>query len=267
MKLLMGSVLIMALSSVACADITTRSVKYNAGGTEFEGYIAYDSSKTGKQPTVLIFPEWWGLNDYPKERAQQLAKAGYVAFAADMYGKGQSTKDAKQAGQWATAVKGDRKLMRERTQAALDAACKQDVVDPSKVAAIGYCFGGTCALEMARANQKVLGIASFHGGLDVGNGTPAANIHPRVIAFTGGEDPTVPDDLVTSFKNEMRKANADWEVVVYSGARHGFTNPANAGHASGAVAYNKNADMRSWASLQLYLQQLFNGGSAEGNSK
>jgi dienelactone hydrolase len=244
--------------SAGSAAIKTENVSYKQGDTELQGYLAYDDATHEKRPGVLIIHEWWGLNDYPKKRAEQLAQMGYVAFAADVFGKGKVTEDPKQAGEWAGALKGDRKLLRERAQAGLDILKKNEHVDASKIAAIGYCFGGTTVLEMARAGAEVAGVVSFHGGLDIAPGFEAKTVKPKVLVLHGADDKMVPSEQRDAFENEMRNAKADWQLVAYGGAVHGFTNPKNgAGALGGAVAYNENADKRSWKAMQDFFAELF----------
>ncbi len=155
--LLVAAIALISLGHNAEAAMKTQIIEYKQGDTTLKGYLAYDDANAGKRPGVLVVPEWWGLNDYPKHRAEQLAGMGYVAFAADMYGDGKSTTDPKEAGRLATAVKSDRNLMRERAKAGLEVLKKQEAVDPSRVAAIGYCFGGTSVLELARSGADVAG--------------------------------------------------------------------------------------------------------------
>jgi dienelactone hydrolase len=199
---------------------------------------------------VLVVHEWWGLNDFAKDRARELAKEGYVAFAVDMYGKGTVTKDPKAAGELAGKLKGDRKLMRRRIVAGLNAAKANPCVDPSRVAAIGYCFGGTAVLELARSGADIAGVVSFHGGLDTPDPQDAKNIKCKVLVLTGADDKSVPASQVAAFEDEMRQAKVDYQVVIYGGAVHGFTNPANGDDPSKNVAYNEKADKRSWQAMK-----------------
>jgi dienelactone hydrolase len=183
-----------------------------------------------------------------------LAELGYVAFVADMYGGGQSTTDPKQAGQWAGAVKGDRPLMRARAGAALAQLKAQPETDPAHTAAIGYCFGGTTVLEMARDNADTLGVVSFHGGLEPGNAPTAEKINPKVLVLHGAADKSVSDAQLTGLMRELDKAQADWYLVAYGHAVHGFTNP---GAHSASVAYNQKADERSWREMKAFFGELF----------
>src|SRR5580658_6561000 len=173
--------LVCFMPAFSLAEIVKTPVHYRQGDTDLEGLLVYDNSITTPRPAVLVFPEWWGLNDYPKHRAEMLAQLGYVAFAADMYGNDQTTDSADEAQKMMTAVKGDLDLMRARAQAALDVLAKDPHVDASKIAAIGYCFGGTVALELARSGAPLVGVVSFHGGLDTTRPGDAANIKGKIL--------------------------------------------------------------------------------------
>jgi dienelactone hydrolase len=236
--------------------VKTETVKYKAGNTEFVGYVAYDDSAAGKRPGVLVAPEWIGLNDYARSRARQLAELGYVAFAMDPYGNGKNAADATEAAQMAGALKKDTKELRARAAAALETLRKNEHVDASKIAAIGYCFGGTTVLELARSGADIAGVVSFHG--DLATPTPAGpgQIKAQVLALHGGDDPFVPPEVVAAFQKEMQSAGAKWELTIYGGAVHAFTNPAADGRMKGAQ-YNATADKRSWQQMQDFFRELF----------
>src|SRR4051812_19605720 len=195
------------LSNRLDAAMKTETVKYKAGSIEAVGFLAYDDSKPGKHPGIVVVPEWWGLTDYPKNRAKQLAELGYVAFVADMYGNGQTTNDPNQAGQWSGALRaGDRKELRVRIQAALNQLKKNQHVDTSKTAAIGYCFGGTTVLELARSGADVRGVVSFHGGLATESPAQPGKLKAKVLACHGGDDKFESPQEVQAFQDEMRNA-------------------------------------------------------------
>jgi dienelactone hydrolase len=235
----------------------TKAIDYRQGGQALQGWLAYDDSVRGSQPGILVFPEWWGLTDYPKHRAEQLAKLGFVAFAADLYGKGIVTDDPNQAGQLSNKVKGDLDLMRARAGAALDQLKNDPRVDPKRIAAIGYCFGGTVALELARSGADLAGVVSFHGGLDTSRPEDAKNIKGKILVCTGGDDAFVPPQQIAAFEDEMRKGNVDWQVNIYSGAHHAFTNPDADKHHIPNIGYNAQADHRSWAAMQGFFDEIF----------
>lgn len=244
-------------SASALGAIKTQTVEYKQGDTVLEGYLAYDSNAKGARPGIVIVHDWRGLGDYPKQRAEMLAKMGYVAFAADIYGKGVRPADDAEASKVATVYKTDRGLMRQRAQAALDELLKQKNVNRSKVAAIGYCFGGTTALELGRSGAPLAGIVSFHGGLDTPTPKDAANIKAKVLALHGADDPFVPEAQVKGFEDEMRAGKVDWTLVKYSGAVHSFTNPKAGNDPSKGQAYNAKADERSWIAAQDFFKEIF----------
>ncbi len=245
------------VASPVMGEIQMKPVEYRDGATVCHGWVAYDDSVTGKRPGVLVLPEWWGVTDYPKSRAQDLAKLGYVAFVADIYGEGKTTSDPKEAGELAGRFYKDRKMMRQRALAALEQLKKQSQVDATRVAAIGYCFGGTIALELARAGTPLKGIVSFHGGLETPTATPAGQIKARILVCAGGADEFVPDKQVEAFKQEMRHAKANWELIVYGGAHHAFTNPNADKFGIPNIKYDQQADHRSWAAMQTFFDELF----------
>jgi dienelactone hydrolase len=182
---------------------------------------------------------------------------GYVAFAADIYGKGKRAKDAAEAGKLAGVYWSDRKLLRARANAGLDILMKHQFTDPKRVAAIGYCFGGSTVLELARSGADIAGVVSFHGGLDTPDPNDAKNIKAKVLVLTGADDPNVPPSQVLAFAEEMRKARVDWQLVMYGGAVHSFTNPASGNDPSKGVAYNEKADRRSWQAMKDFFAEIF----------
>lgn len=256
------------ITALGGAMIRTEPVNYSAGGLQCRGEITYDDSTQGRRPAVIIVHEWWGLNDYPRSRAVQLAQLGYVAFAVDMYGDGKVTSSPAEAGKWAGEVRGNRKLLRERAAAALETIKKNDKVDPNRIAAIGYCFGGTVVLEMARAGDDVKGVVSFHGGLEPGKDVETVTpIKPKVLALNGGADPHATPEQVKALEDEMRTAGADLQVVNYPGAVHGFTNPAAGNDPSKGVAYQEAADKQSWEKMKEFLQRIFAEGSTGSSDR
>lgn len=252
------SAVILTFAATSFAAIHTETIPYKEGETELTGFLAYDNSTDAKRPGILIVHEWWGLDEYPKKRARQLAEMGYVAFAADIYGKGKVTKDRKQAAEWAGAMKSDRQLLRKRANAGLEVLKGQDQVDPGKLAAIGYCFGGTAVLELARSGADVRGVVSFHGALDTPSTATqdAKNIKGSILVLTGGEDRAVPDSQISAFMDEMRAADVDWQVNIYGGAVHTFTNPAAGSDKSTNSAYNEEADRRSWEAMKDFFDEV-----------
>jgi dienelactone hydrolase len=257
MKLLLIALLPLLFAGVARAALHTEVVEYKDGAKVLEGYLAYDDATKDKVPGVLIVHEWMGHNPYVRTRAEQLAKLGYVAFALDMYGKGVHAKDPKEAAEMAGVYKNDRKLMRSRATAGLEILRKQPLVDVKRVAAIGYCFGGTTVLELARAGTDIAGVVSFHGDLATPHPEDAKNIKCKVLALHGADDPFVKPDVVTAFEEEMKKAGVDWQLVQYGGAVHSFTNPGAGKDNSKGAAYNEKADLRSWQATKDFFDEMF----------
>jgi dienelactone hydrolase len=253
---LMAMLTFTGLASNAAAALVTKTVDYKQGGTVLEGYLAYDEAWKGQRPGILVVHEWKGLNGYAQKRAQMLAQLGYVAFAADIYGKGVRPQTLAEAGAMAGKYKGDRPLFRDRVNAGLDVLKSQPNVDASRLAAIGYCFGGTAVLELARSGADVKGIVSFHGGLSTPTPQDAGNIKARVLILHGAADPFVKPDEVAAFENEMAQAKVNYRLIKYPGAMHGFTNPDNQGVPPGAQ-YNEAADKASWDEMQKFFNGIF----------
>lgn len=248
---------LLAMGGAAEAKVVTRVVEYRQGDTILEGYLGYDDTVTGKRPGVLVVHEWTGLGPYVQKRVQQLAGMGYVAFGADIYGKGVRPGTPKDAAAVAGKYKGDRQLMRDRVLAGLAELRRQPQVDTSRVAAIGYCFGGTTVLELARSGADVQGVVSFHGGLDTPMPAKAGQIRAKVLVLHGADDPFVPPAQVAAFQDEMRTAGADWQMVYYSSAVHSFTNPEAGNDPKKGTAYNERADRRSWEAMKLFFAEIF----------
>ncbi|HJX59722.1 MAG TPA: dienelactone hydrolase family protein [Thermodesulfobacteriota bacterium] len=241
----------------AQATIRTDVIDYKHGDTILEGYLAYDDAIQGKRPGVIVVHEWWGINNYVRMRTEQLAKLGYIAFAIDMYGKGVRAKDAKEAGSLSSTYRSDRALMRSRANSGLEVLKNHSLTDVNRIAAIGYCFGGTTVLEMARSGAQLVGVVSFHGGLGAPNPGDAKNIKGKVLVLHGADDPAVPPDQVMAFQDEMRKAGVDWYFVSYGGAVHSFTNPDSGKDPSKGAAYNGKADKRSWEAMKGFFAEIF----------
>ncbi|MBK6406689.1 MAG: dienelactone hydrolase family protein [Holophagales bacterium] len=239
----------------ASAAVKTEVVEYKDGDQTCEGFLAYDDAAKGKLPGVVVVHEWMGLGDYAKERATKLAGLGYVAFAADIYGKGIRAKDYKEAGQLAGKYKGDLPLLRSRARAAFDTLAKNGRVDAAKLFAIGYCFGGTTVLELARSGAPLAGTVSFHGGLATKDPADAKNVKGRVLVLHGAADPYVPPAEVAAFHKEMDDAKVDWQMVYYSGAVHSFTNPGAGTDPSKGAAYDAKADRRSWEAMKAFFAE------------
>ena len=257
MKKLLFSLLAAACAISAQAKLVTKTIEYKQGDTTLEGYLAYDDSFSGKRPGVLIVHQWMGLTDYEENRAAMLANLGYVAFCADIYGKGIRPQNFKEAGAEATKYKTNRALLRLRVNAGLDELKKNDLVDTKRIAAIGYCFGGTTVIELARSGTELNGIVSFHGGLDSPTPADGKNIKCKVLICHGADDPFEKPEDLAAFEMEMRDANVDWRLIKYGGAVHSFTQPMANDNPPGAK-YNERADKRSWADMKSFFTEIFN---------
>ena len=257
MKKILFTSLVLACAVVARAAIQTKTIEYKQGETTLEGVLVYDDSVQGKRPGVLIVHQWLGITEYEKNRATMLAKLGYVAFCADIYGKGVRPKDTKEAGVEATKYKTDRTLLRARVNAGLIEFKKSELLDTKRIAAIGYCFGGTTVIELARSGADVVGVVSFHGGLDSPVPADGKNIKCKVLACHGADDPFVPAKDLAAFEEEMRAANVDWTLIKFGGAVHSFTQPMAGNDNSKGAAYNERADRRSWKAMELFLTGIF----------
>jgi dienelactone hydrolase len=241
----------------AGAEIISQPVEYKQGNAVLEGVWVHDDAVPGKRPGVLVVHQWKGLGYYEKKRAEMLAKLGYNVFAADIYGKGIRPQTPQEAGAEAGKYKGDRALLRARAQAALDVLLKQELTDPARVAAIGYCFGGTTVLELARSGADIAAVVSFHGGLGTPTPADAKNIRAKILALHGADDPNVPPKEVAAFEQEMREAKVDWQLVAYGGAVHSFTDWNAGSDNSKGAAYNERADRRSWEAMKQFFAEVF----------
>jgi len=238
-------------------ELVTKEIEYRHGDVVLEGYVAYPKDAKGKLPGVLICHQWMGHSPYERMRAEETAKLGTVAFALDIYGKGVRPKDSQEAAKLATLYKSDRALLRARASAGLDALRKVDVCDPSKIAVMGYCFGGTTALEVARSGAEISGAISFHGDLSSPTPDDAKKIKGKIAAYHGADDPFVPAAQVAAFEEEMRKAGVDWQLVAFGGAVHSFTLKAAGSDNAKGSAYNEKADLRSWEMYKGFLAEIF----------
>jgi len=245
------------IAPAAHAKIKTEVVEYKAGDATLQGFLAYDDSNAKPRPGILLIHDWMGVGDYAESRAKQLAELGYVAFAADIYGKGVRPADPKEAGGLAGKYKNDRALYRERLKAGLAQLTGQKLVAPGQVAAIGYCFGGTGVLELARSGADLKGVVTFHGGLGTPTPQDAKNIKCPLLVLHGADDPFVKADEVAGFKKEMDAAGVKYTFIAYPGAVHGFTRPDAGSDNSKGAAYNAAADQQSWAEMKKFFGRIF----------
>ncbi|MDP2653598.1 MAG: dienelactone hydrolase family protein [Candidatus Omnitrophota bacterium] len=241
----------------AQAAIKEETVEYKQDETVLEGFLAYDDAVEGKRPAVVIVHDWMGPGDFSEAKARDLAQMGYLALAADIYGQGVRPKDAEEAGKQAGMYKSDRALLRERAKAAYELLKGHPLAEEGKLAAMGYCFGGTTVLEMARAGLDLAGVVSFHGGLQTPSPAEPGTVTAGILVLHGADDPHVPAEEVAAFQGEMTAAGADWQLMSYSGAVHAFTNPAAGNDNSKGAAYNEKADRRSWEAMQLFFNEIF----------
>ena len=246
------------------AKIITRSVAYEHAGVKLVGYLAYDDAQVSaakKAPGVLVVHEWWGLNDYAKSRAEQVAQLGYVAFALDMYGAGVTTTDATRAAELAGLFYG-KPLMAERAQAGLDQLLATGLVDAKRVAAIGYCFGGSTVQALVYTGAPLAGMVSFHGALLPVPADAATKTTARILICHGAVDPLVSKEAVDAFTNSMNQGKFDYQFISYAGALHAFANPeadkiAMSAGLVGMIGYNAAADRRSWAHMKVFFKEVF----------
>lgn len=255
-NLLLSFTLICLLPFSALAAVEGEEVSYSANGTTLKGWLAYDGVAMGKRPAVLVVHEWWGHNAYARKRANMLAKLGYVALAVDMYGDGKQAQHPDDAGKFAGEVAKNKPLAKARFEAAMKLLRDDPRVDGTKLAAIGYCFGGSVVLHMAREGEDLRGVASFHGGLATDTPAQKGNVKAQVRVFTGANDKMIPATQVDAFKQEMEKAGVNYKVVAYPGALHSFTNPDAdelGKKFNMPIAYSAAADKDSWAQLQAFL--------------
>jgi len=256
-RYLLGVMALGLLVGRADAKLHTETVAYKDGDAVLEGYLVWDDGGAAKKPAVLVVHDWMGISDDTRKRADMLARLGYVAFAADIYGKGAQPKDAAAAGPLAGKWKKDRAALRKRAKAALDLVAANPHVDAQRLGAIGFCFGGTTVLELARSGAPLVATVSFHGGLDTPNPADARNIKGHILALHGADDPHVPAAEVSGFAKEMREAKVDWQIIAYGGAVHAFTVVAAGNDVSKGAAYDERADHRSWLAMQQFFTETF----------
>jgi dienelactone hydrolase len=257
MKNLLSLIPVLLLAMKVQGAIHTEAVDYQQGGTTLEGFLAYDDSIAGKRPGILIVHQWQGLTDYEKMRAKMLAQMGYVAFCADIYGKDSQPKTLQEAGALSGKFKSDRTLLRARVNAGLDELKANQYVDPDRVAAIGYCFGGTTVIELARSGAKLNGVVSFHGGLDSPNPEDGKNIQCKLLILAGANDPFQKPADLEAFEKEMRDSHVDWQITFYGGAVHAFTQPEVDKLNLPGAKYNESADKRSWQAMKDFFAEIF----------
>lgn len=237
------------------AAVQTKAIPYKHGDIQLEGSLYWDDTVSGKRPGILVVHEWWGLDGYAKHRAEELAKLGYVAFAADMYGKGKVTEHPQEATQMASQVRANVKDWQARAQKGLDVLKAQEACDASRIGAIGYCFGGSTVLQLAYSGADVKGVVSFHGAPQTPEGTTA--IKSRILICHGAADKFIPEESLQKMRAALDKAKADWMLVYYSGAEHSFTVAGADKRGIPGMKYDAHADQRSWHEMQDFFKDVF----------
>jgi dienelactone hydrolase len=250
---------LLLLGTAAHAEVKTRTVPYHHENVILEGYLAYEDSIQGKRPGVLVVHEWWGLNDYARKRAEQLAGMGYVAFALDMYGKGKVTTHPQEAGEWARQIAGNVELWGQRALAGLKVLEKDPRVDPNRIAAIGYCFGGSTVQQFAFLGAPLKGVVSFHGSLLTPTEEQAKHVKAKILICHGAADPMTPPEAIPKYVAAMDKSGLDWQMIIFGGAKHSFTNPDADKMGMDALRYSKSADKRSWTYMKDFFEEIFDG--------
>jgi dienelactone hydrolase len=258
--LVLTMVLMFAAVVFAAPRIKGESVDYKAGGVKMKGYLAYDENIKGKRPGVLVVHEWWGLNEYSRKRARMLAELGYTALAVDMYGEGKTATHPDDAIKFSSETMKNFDTAKVRFEAAMAFLKKQRTVDPERIAAIGYCFGGGVVLNMARQGEDLKAVASFHGGLAAVKPATAGKVKAKIRVYNGEDDKFTPQQAIDAFMQEMRDANVDFQFINYPGAVHAFTNPEadELGKKFNLpLAFNAEADKRSWEDMTKFFADVF----------
>ena len=257
MRKILSLAAVLMLTSLASAAVKTEVVEYEFEGTKMKGLLAYDDAKTGKRPGVMVVHEWWGLNDYAKKRAEMLAEMGYVAFAADMYGNGQMTEHPADASKMAGEVRKNVKTWLGRGNAGLDVLKKNDKVDSNQLAVIGYCFGGSTALQVALSGGDVKAVVSFHGAWPVPTAEQAKSAKARILVCHGADDAFIPAATIEKFRKALDDAGVKYQFEAYPGAVHSFTVKDIEKKGVDGLKYNEAADKKSWEQMKKLFDDVF----------
>ncbi len=257
-KSLRAIIVSLALAAhLARAEVQDQPLFYKDGDVTLAGTLALDPTSPAPRPGILIFHQWAGPSEHEMTYADRLAARGYAVLVADVYGEGVRPETTEARTEQVMKYKNNRALMRSRALAALHAIRGQPGVDPERLAALGFCFGGTVALELARAGAPLAGVVSIHGGLDNPHPENDKPVLAKVLVLHGADDPNVPPEQIAAFEKEMRDTKADWQLIAYGGAVHAFTQRDAGDDPSKGVAYNGKAAARSWNHLLTFLQELF----------
>jgi dienelactone hydrolase len=257
MRLIFIAFMLVGLASTVQAKITTKTISYQHDGVNLEGFLAYDDSLKGKRPAVLVVHEWWGLNDYVRSRAEQLAGMGYVAFALDMYGKGKVTQHPSQAGEWMKQIRSNVYQWQQRALAGLEVLKNHPKTDVDRIAAIGYCFGGATVQQLAYSGADIRGVVSFHGSLLLPISEQIQKVKAKILICHGAADPFTKRGELEKYISAMESSALDYRMAIYGGARHGFTNPGANKIGMDGLKYSKSADLRSWADMKVFFTEIF----------
>jgi dienelactone hydrolase len=245
------------LATPATAQVVERVINYQHGGTALQGVMAYDDATDDQRPGVLVVHEWWGMNDYIKQRVRQLAELGFVAFALDMYGKGRVTEHPKQASEWMSQTTQNVAFWQDRARAGLAVLRAEARTDPNRMAAIGYCFGGATVQQLAYTGVSLKGVVSFHGTPIPPPSDAAGRVKAAIVVNHGAADPFIKPEAVNAYLAAMGTSGLDWQMNFYGGARHGFTNPGAGDYGIPALAYQRTADERSWEGMLAFFREIF----------
>jgi dienelactone hydrolase len=243
--------------SVAQGAVVTKTISYQEDGATLQGYLAYDNALKGKRPGVLVVHEWWGLNDYARKRATQLAAMGYVAFALDMYGKGKVADHPEQAKEFMKKVTQNVGAWQKRALAGLEILKKQPNTDSNRIAAIGYCFGGSTVQQLAYSGADIRGIVSFHGSLIPPTESAVKLTKAKILICHGASDPYTKPEALQTYLTTMNASGIDWKMSIYAHAKHAFTNPDADNYGMAALGYNRTADRRSWEDMKQFFNEIF----------
>ncbi len=252
--------LLMTMVVSAHGEVRGKPVDYVAGETTLKGYLAYDDRLPDRRPGILVVHEWWGHNEYARSRARMLAELGYVALAVDMYGEGKQAQHPDDAGKFSGEIRKNMALGRERFLAARKVLQENKFTDPERIGAIGYCFGGSVVLQMARDGMDLAGVASFHGGLTTESPAKPGSVKAKILVLNGAADKFIKPEQIEEFKKEMKAAHADFRFISYPGASHSFTNPDADTYAKKfniPLGYNADADKKSWAEMKAFFKDIF----------
>lgn len=258
---LLTLIICVMVPAMTIAEIKSTVIDYTIDGKPFQGYLSYDDKLKGKQPGIIVVHEWWGHNNYARNRADMLAELGYTAFALDMYGKGKLADHPENAQTYMQSVMSNMNVMEQRFNEALQLLKKQTTVDPDKIAAIGYCFGGAVVLHMAKTGAELAGVVSFHGSLSEKLQPKPNTVKASVLVLNGADDPFISAEQISAFKQSMKSANADFELINYPGAKHSFTNPDADRFGKQfdlPLEYHEAVDKQSWKEMQSFFSKIFN---------